>query len=238
MNSDTAIFQEDAMADESFPLGHAALFIMIILTVIMSACSTPLPFSETVMFHNAKNSTSDKPKNKIAMTAVSNGQGSVIRRYMRNHSKALRDKDIADPNRTAGGITINTTNNQEGTLSVALGYKILGANATFPFAGRNYLTLNLGAFSGAEAIWQRPLLDRRFNKFGLGLAGGLYARYDLFFYENETQIKSVGFASYGLRSVVQVSGVPDGLLHGFFSVGYAPRLNHSIMFLGVAVRLI
>lgn len=221
---------------------HIPIITMIsmISFLVFAGCSTPMPLSESLMFRQAKNPTSNVPKNTVALTGAMNMDGAFIRRYIHVHHSDANDRDILDPARKAGGISVLLINSNDLGINFSVGYKMLGLNTTFPLVGRNYLTLNAGALSGVEAIFQRPLLDKRFTRFGIGLAGGVYARYDTFYHWPggiTGLLVPDGFSSYGFRTVIQLAGVPDGLLHGFYGIGYAPHLKHTLMFMGLAVRM-
>lgn len=210
--------------------------IAVVLSFIFAGCSTPLPLSEMVMFHNAKNHKSNVPRNRVALTGLMNGDGHIISRYIRANHDDLEKKDILDPTRKAGGLSILFPGHYI-SFNFEIGYKILDMNATFRLVGRNYITLNAAALSGLEAILQRPILDRRYPEFGIGVAGGLYTRYDVFYNDAGYGFAPTGIASYGLRMVIQMAGSKDGIIHGFYSIGYAPCINHTLMFLGLAIRV-
>lgn len=214
--------------------------ISVISFLMITGCSTPLPLSESMMFQHAKNPPSNVPRNTVALTGGMNMDGALIRRYIHVHHIGIRDRDILDPARRAGGLSVFLLKSKDLGINFAVGYKMLGLNTTFPLIGRNYVTLNAGALSGAEAIFQRPFLDKRFRRFGLGISCGIYARYDTYYHWSGGIAGTLvpdGFSSYGFRTVIQLAGVPEGLLHGFYSIGYAPHLKHTLMFTGLAVRL-
>ncbi len=216
------------------------VLISVISFLMITGCSTPLPLSESLMFRHAKNPPSNIPRNAVAITGAMNAEGPLIRQYIHNHHADIRDRDILDPARKAGGLSVFLLRSKDLRINFATGYKILGLNTTFPLVGRNYVTLNAGALSGVEGIFQRPFLDKRLKRFGLGIAGGIYARYDMFYHWSggiAGLLVPDSFSSYGFRTVIQLAGVPDGLLHGFYSIGYAPHLKHTLMFMGLAVRL-
>ncbi len=187
------------------------------------------------MFHNTKNpKTEGRPKKEIALTMAMNNEAPKLRQYISSHHMYVRENDVWNPNRISGGISFNIVSDVVG-FNLGVGYKMLGVNLTVPVVWGSYVTMNAGAMSGAEAILQKPILDKRFKSLGFGLAEGVYARYDLIYFDEETVIKYDGFASYGIRSVIQIAGLPDGFIHGFLSLGYAPKLKHSLIFMGVAL---
>ena len=218
---------------------HIPMITMIlgIFFLVFTGCSTPLPLSESIMFRHAKNPPSNVPRNTIALTGAMNTEGPLIRHNIHTHHSDVNDRDILDPARKAGGISVMLINSNDMGVNFAIGYKMLGLNTTFPVVGKNYVTLNAGALSGVEAIFQRPFLDKR---FGLGIACGIYARYDTYYHWSGGIAGTLvpdGFSSYGFRTVIQLAGVPEGLLHGFYSIGYSPHLKHTLMYIGLAVRM-
>lgn len=213
-------------------ISTTAVSLVVGVLFLTGGCAPHVPVSESVMFHHGTTLPTHTNESGFGVTGTIAPTLAPARAVVPEIRSGREDRrpDLYNGRQAGAGVFV-ATYDREGHFAVsgALGFPMMGLDATVQIRGRNYLTAGVSAPGQGQVFLQH----RTFNRPRFGAAVGVGGRYTEYSFEGGSMfaIDTERAASVGARlfGLFREQGHTEGGLKFGTYVGYAPHLHRPVV---------